>query len=190
MAEEESSSPPFLGSLGLEHLFPIFSWSLCLSFPVHSSPPHWRLLAHSWESLWPSQAISQVALVDKNLSAKAGDLRDAGLLPRWERSPGGGHGNPLQYPCLENPKDRGAWWATVHGVAKTLTWLSMHRCFPWGRRKLRIGTPYSLTSQSHTLVLRKCPTTKAVLIVQFLPGCPGACFSHLCRFHCLPDGGR
>ena len=54
---------------------------------------------------------------------------DAGLIPGWERSPGGGHGNPLQYSCMENPMNRGVWWATVHRVAKSWTWLkqlSMH----------------------------------------------------------------
>ena len=50
---------------------------------------------------------SQVALEVKNLPANAGDARDAGLIPGWGRSPGGGHGNPLQYSCLENPMDRG-----------------------------------------------------------------------------------
>ena len=49
----------------------------------------------------------------KNPSAKAGDIRDANSIPRSGRSPGGGHGNLLQYSCLENPIDRGAWWATV-----------------------------------------------------------------------------
>ena len=57
----------------------------------------------------------------KNLPANAGDIRDVGLTPGWGRSPGGGHGNPLQYSCLENPIDRGAWWAIVHGVAKSQT---------------------------------------------------------------------
>ena len=46
------------------------------------------------------------------------------MIPGLGRSPGGGHGNPLQYPCLENPMDRGAWWATVHGVAQSQTQLS------------------------------------------------------------------
>ena len=46
-----------------------------------------------------------------------------GLSPGWGRSPGGGYGNPLQYSCLENPMDRGAWWATVHRVVKSWTWL-------------------------------------------------------------------
>ena len=56
--------------------------------------------------------------VVKNLPATAGNLRDKGLIPGLGRSPGGGHGNPLQYSCLENPMDRGAWWAAVHGGHK------------------------------------------------------------------------
>jgi len=62
-----------------------------------------------------------VALVLKNLPANAGDLRDAGSIPGSERSPGGGHGHPLQYSCLENPMDRGAWQATFYRVAKSWT---------------------------------------------------------------------
>ena len=54
----------------------------------------------------------------KNLPAKAGDTRDAGLIPGLGRSLGGGYGNPLQYSCLEHPMDRGAWRATVHGAAE------------------------------------------------------------------------
>ena len=54
----------------------------------------------------------------KNLLANAGDIRDMGSIAGLGRSPGGGHGDPLQYFCLENPKDRGAWWATVHGVTR------------------------------------------------------------------------
>ena len=66
---------------------------------------------------------SQVALVVKNLSANAGDIRDEGLIPGLGRSPGRGNGNPLQCSCLENPMETGAWWATVHRVAKSWTWL-------------------------------------------------------------------
>ena len=51
----------------------------------------------------------------------AGDVRDSGSIPGLGRSPGGGHGNSLQYSCLENPMDRGAWRAIVHGVAKSQT---------------------------------------------------------------------
>ena len=63
----------------------------------------------------------QVALVVKNLPANAGDGRDPGSISGPGRSPGAGHGNPLQYSCLEIPKDRGARWSTVHGVAKSQT---------------------------------------------------------------------
>ena len=58
--------------------------------------------------------------VVKNPSANTGDIGDEGLIPRSGRSPGGGNGNPLHYSDLENTVDRGAWWATVHGVAKSL----------------------------------------------------------------------
>ena len=47
------------------------------------------------------------------------NARDLGSIPGLERSPGGGHGNSFQYSCLENPKDRGAWWATIHGIAES-----------------------------------------------------------------------
>ena len=66
-------------------------------------------------------ASTQVVLMVKNPPANAGDMRDAGLIPGLGRSPGGEHGNPLQYSCLENPIDRGAWWAIVHRVAKSQT---------------------------------------------------------------------
>ena len=62
-----------------------------------------------------------MALVVDNLPDKAGDIREAGVIPGSRRSPGGGHGNPLWYSCLENPMDRGAWWATVHRVQKSQT---------------------------------------------------------------------
>ena len=58
------------------------------------------------------------------VKASACNTGDLGLIPGSGRSPGEGNGNPLQYSCLENPMDGGAWWATVHGVAKSWTWLS------------------------------------------------------------------
>ena len=57
----------------------------------------------------------------KNMPANAGDVRDVGSISGLGRCPGGGHGNPLQYSCLENPTDRETWWATVHRVAKSRT---------------------------------------------------------------------
>ena len=62
-----------------------------------------------------------MALVVKNPSANAGDIRDSGSIPGSGRSPGGGHGNPPQSSCLENPLDRGAWRVTVHSIAESDT---------------------------------------------------------------------
>ena len=67
---------------------------------------------------------SQLALVVKNPPANVGDERDGDSVPGLGSSPGGGHGNPLQYSSLENPVDRGAWRAIVHGVTKSQTRLS------------------------------------------------------------------
>jgi len=67
-----------------------------------------------------------VVLVVKNLPANAGDVRDRVLIPLgWEDPPGGGHGHPLQYSCLENPMERGACWAVVHRVTKS--WMPLKR---------------------------------------------------------------
>ena len=63
----------------------------------------------------------QVTLVVKNLPDNTGYIKDIGLIPGLGRSPGRGHGNSLQYSCLENPMDRGAWWAIVHAVTKSRT---------------------------------------------------------------------
>ena len=73
--------------------------------------------------------LPKVARVAKNPPANAGSIRDSGSIPGLGSSPGGQHGNPLQYSCLENPMERGAWQATVHGVTKGQAWpkrLSMH----------------------------------------------------------------
>ena len=76
----------------------------------------------------------------KNLPANAGDIRDVGLIPGLGRSPRGGRGNPLQYSCLENPRDGGAWWAAIYGVTQSWTRLkrlsssssSKDKSFPGG----------------------------------------------------------
>ena len=68
----------------------------------------------------------------KNLPASTGDAGDVGSVPGVGRSLGEGHGYPLQYSCLENPMDRGAWWTTVYGVAKSQTQLSNRPCiYAW-----------------------------------------------------------
>ena len=93
-----------------------------------NSPNHWCLHHLMQISEFLASPHSQVALLVKNPPADAGDIRDMGSIPGSGRSPGGGHGNPLQYFCLENPMDRGAWWATVHGVAKSCAQVSTHTC--------------------------------------------------------------
>ena len=60
----------------------------------------------------------------KNVPAIAGDEGDTSSIPESGGSPGGGNGNPLQYSCLENPMDKGTWWATVHVVVKSRAWLN------------------------------------------------------------------
>ena len=79
--------------------------------------------------LLPLLEASQMALVVKNPPANAGDIRDVGWIPGLGKYPGEGHGNLLQYPCLENPMDRGTWWAVVYRAAQGQTPLkqfSMH----------------------------------------------------------------
>ena len=90
---------------------------LCSSQCIKEFPKE-RATVLIWRKLWKNQA-SQVVLEIKNLSSNAADIRDAGLIPGSGRSPAGGHGNPLQHSCLENPMDRGAWWASGHEVAKS-----------------------------------------------------------------------
>ena len=68
-----------------------------------------------------------MAVVVKNSPANEEDVRDAGLISGSRRSPGGGHGNPLQYSCLESPMDRGAWGATVDRVTQNQTQLKLCR---------------------------------------------------------------
>ena len=82
--------------------------------------------------------ISQVALVVRNLASNAGDIRNTGSVPRWGRSLGGGHGNPLLCSCLENPVDRGARWAPVHRIATSWTWLK------WLSTHSYIGLGYNI----------------------------------------------
>ena len=83
---------------------------------LHSYYPIYGLL---WHLDFPGGSEVKMS------ACNAGDLSS---VPGLERSPGEGNGNPLQYSCLENPMDVGAWWATVHGVTKSQTQLSMQAC--------------------------------------------------------------
>ena len=89
-------------------LVSLFSWRLCGALLTSVLSP---------ENFFRSTVTPWI----KSLPANAGDIRDVGLIPGSGRSPGGGNGNSLQYSCLENPMDRGAWRATVHGITKSQT---------------------------------------------------------------------
>ena len=83
----------------------------------------------SWWLQYKVRNAFQVLLVVKNFPANAGDIRDSDSIPGLRSSPGEGNGNPLQYSCLENPMDRGAWQATAQRIAQSRTWqewLSTH----------------------------------------------------------------
>ena len=100
--------------------------------------------------LWASQMV----LVVKNPPANAGDIRDEGSVPRLGRSPGGGHSNPLQYSCLENPMDRAAWWSTV---------LGSHRAgHDWSYLACMHASPISRPTETETLetshLCLQCPS--------------------------------
>ena len=109
----------------------------------------WRV-GHDWACTLPLPLVraSQMALVVKNLPGNAVDIRDASSIPGSEACPGGGNGYPLQYSCLGNPMDRGAWRVTVRGMAKSQIWLkqlstelSEHRSTPKCWRSLHCGSP-------------------------------------------------
>ena len=87
----------------------------------HHSQSGWWGTSRPPQGLLIFRTPRLVVLEVKNPPANAEDVRDAGSMPGSRRSPTGGHGNPLQYPSRENPMDRGAWWATVHGVSKSWT---------------------------------------------------------------------
>ena len=90
---------------------------------------------------------SQMLLEVKNPPASARDVKDAGSIPGSGRSPEEGNSNPLQYSCLENFLDRGAWWATVLGVAKSRTQLSIYTQIPCYKLKIILKVITAKTKQ-------------------------------------------
>ena len=93
------------------------------SFTIGVSPCRPQILMGRFSQIYWNFGGFPDAAVVKNPSASSGDAGDLGWIPESGRSPGEGNGNPVQYSCLENSKNRGAWQATVHGVAKSQTWL-------------------------------------------------------------------
>ena len=88
--------------------------SFKIQLSIHQIPIHQSFIQEAFTGCLP---ISLVAQTVKNPPRNA---QDAGSIPGLGKSPGEGNGNPLQYSCLENPMDKGAWWATVHSVAEEL----------------------------------------------------------------------
>jgi len=93
---------------------------------THSSVLAWRIPGMGEPGGLPSMGLRRVGHDWSDLAAAAGDAGNSGLIPGWGWSLGKGNGNWLQYSCLDNPMDRGAWQATVHGVPKSQTRLSTH----------------------------------------------------------------
>ena len=106
-------SPEDLPKPGIEPRFPV------LQEDALPSKPPGKPIYIIYERTYYIIFASQVALVVKNLPANARDTRDASSIPGWARSLGGWYGNPLQYFCLEDPMDKGAWQAMVPGAAKS-----------------------------------------------------------------------
>ena len=106
----------------------------------------------------------------KNPPANAGGTRDVGSVPALGRSPGEGHGNPLQYSCLENPMDRGAWWVTIHGVEKSraqMKQFSIVACVSSAKKMP--------TDSSRTLVEKKKLNLLSVQFSSVAQSCPTLC---------------
>ena len=115
-------------------------WTTITSFPEGLARSPRPALRFAIVPIW----ASQVTLVVKDLPASAGDQGDAGSSPRWGGSPGGRHGNPLQYSCLENPTDWGAWWATVTGSQRVRQdWATSLSLYEYQEKKLN-PNPQSL----------------------------------------------
>ena len=135
-------------------------------FPTQGSNPG---LPHC---RWLLYQLSHKGSPVKNPLANARDIRDEGLIPGSGRCPGGGHGSPLQYSCLEKPMDRGAWRATVHRVTKSQTRLKRQHthivlCFSQCSTTAKIWITFSCdTSVQNPLI---SPVTKVVLA----SGCSG-----------------
>ena len=132
-----------LAFLMIQHMLAI--WSLVYItylYVVSIYIFQWHISFSSLCSMWLNLAkcifllrLHWMWLSGKEYAFNAGVARDAGSIPGWGRSPGRGNDNPLQYSCLENPMDRGAWKATIHGVAELdMTEATQHAHMQGGKR--------------------------------------------------------
>ena len=130
---------PNLGDLpdpGIEPMSPVLQHWQEISLPTESlgKPLSWLIIEIYFSFMgFPGGAVV------RNSPASAGDAKDAGSIPGSRRSRGGGNGNPLQFSCLGNPKDRGAWQTTVHGITNSQTPLSTAQHFSFVTMKSQVG---------------------------------------------------
>ena len=120
---------------------------------------YFLIVEHGW--IW----ASQVVLVVKNMPAYAEDIREAGSIPRWRRFLREGNGSPLQFSSLENPMDRGAWWAIVHRVAKS--WTRLKRLSMNGWIYILFGNSHLEKWKTLVTVLRKAKSLICCKLYQF-----------------------
>ena len=120
--------PIYFPSMSLMLLLSVLVYQSSKAFQPFSIRALWLFLFINYQIIeWPIHCFGFPGGASDKASAR--DIRDVGLIPGLGRSPGGGHGNPLKYSCLENPMDRGAWGAIVRRVPKSQTqlkWLSTH----------------------------------------------------------------
>ena len=133
------------------------------TFPVQQSNCTARLgRGNFFLNIQISMGLSPVVSVVKNLPAKAGDILRREFISWVRKIPGKGHGTPLQYSSLENPMDKGVRWATMYGITKNQTWLSMHtllkyificstkRDLRWLWEKINTESPYTIMIKNKT----------------------------------------
>ena len=114
--EAFSYSTELYRSMGMATHSSVLAWRIPgMAEPGGLPPMGSHRVGHDWRDLAAVAWASQVVLVVKNLPANAGDTGDTDSIPGLGRASAVRNGNPLQYSCLENPMNRGAWWATVHG---------------------------------------------------------------------------
>ena len=138
--------------------------------------PIWVTTEHELDSRFSLLCILYMAsivwashMIVKNPPAKAGDAGDAGLAPELGRSPGGGHGNPLQCSCLENPMDGGAWWATVRRVSKSWMPASMHQLCIYVSPNLPVHPPHPSPIGIYMFVPCVCVSISALQVRSSVP---------------------
>ena len=176
--------------IGCHHLWLVFltslaEWGVPLLYSLNSgsNPYSSKHICNCWIDNTYQYLVGFLGdSVVKNLPANAGD---SGSIPGSGRYLGGGNGNPLQYSCLGNPMDRGAWWAIVHGVIKSRTWPSMHTMGQW--QYLVIACRLVIVSVGLWSLWEKGTYRFTFISISEERSCHGKPLVNVCRFQ---DGWR